>query len=51
MQVDYSIFEGLTYRGAPERVYLRGKLIVLGDQWLGEAGQGEYLHRNTSAWL
>jgi dihydropyrimidinase len=51
MQVDYSVFEGLTYRGAPERVYLRGKLIVLGDQWLGEAGQGEYLQRNTSAWL
>jgi dihydropyrimidinase len=51
MQVDYNVFEGLTYRGAPERVYLRGKLIVLGEEWLGEAGQGEYLQRNTSAWL
>jgi dihydropyrimidinase len=51
MQVDYSVFEGLSYRGAPERVYLRGKLIVLGEQWLGEAGQGVYLHRATSVWL
>ncbi len=51
MQVDYSVFEGMAYRGAPERVYLRGKLIVAGDQWLGEAGQGIYLARQCAAWL
>ena len=31
----------------PEKVFLRGKLIVDGDQWLGKAGQGEYLMRKA----
>ncbi|MFQ3534875.1 MAG: dihydropyrimidinase [Aggregatilineales bacterium] len=51
MQVDYSVFEGIAHRGAPERVYLRGKLIVDGEQWLGTAGQGMYLRRQASTWL
>ncbi len=51
MQVDYSVFEGMAHRGAPERVYLRGALIVDGDQWLGKAGQGLYLPRQSSVWL
>ncbi len=51
MQVDYSIFEGVPYRGLPERVYLRGSLIVEGDQWRGRAGQGVYLERETGALL
>lgn len=51
MQVDYSVFEGMTYRGAPERVYLRGKLIVHDDQWFGTAGQGVYLQRESGVWL
>ncbi len=51
MRVDYSIFEGVPYHGAPERVYLRGNLIVEGDQWRGTAGEGLYLERGTGALL
>jgi hypothetical protein len=29
----------------PEKVFLRGKLIVDGKQWLGKAGDGQFLKR------
>jgi dihydropyrimidinase len=45
MNTDYNLYEGRTVRGVPERVYLRGRLIVDGDEWLGEAGGGRYLAR------
>jgi dihydropyrimidinase len=45
MNTDYNLYEGHTVRGVPERVYLRGRLIVDGDEWLGEAGGGCYLAR------
>ena len=43
---DYNLYEGWDLVGYPEKVFLRGKLIVDGDQWLGKTGQGEYLKRN-----
>ncbi|MEL6259965.1 MAG: dihydropyrimidinase [Cyanobacteria bacterium J06626_6] len=46
--VDYSLFEGRSIRGKVEKVFLRGKLIVDGEQWLGRAGMGEYLPRKAS---
>ena len=46
-RTDYNLYEGWDLVGYPEKVFLRGKLIVDGDQWLGKAGQGEYLMRNT----
>jgi hypothetical protein len=30
----------------PEKVFLRGKLIVDGDEWKGKSGQGQFLKRN-----
>jgi dihydropyrimidinase len=45
-RTDYSLYEGWTLTGYPEKVFLRGSLIVDGEQWLGKAGQGEYLHRD-----
>ena len=44
-RTDYNIFENWELVGYPEKVFLRGRLIVDGEQWLGRAGMGNYLHR------
>ncbi|NJL95157.1 MAG: amidohydrolase family protein [Anaerolineae bacterium] len=49
MRTDYNLYEGLRVRGAPTQVYQRGKLLVDGARWLGQAGQGRYLHRGSGA--
>ena len=46
--VDYSLFEGRQVTGKVKKVFLRGKVIVDGDTWLGRAGSGEYLKRSAS---
>ncbi|MEP6894916.1 MAG: amidohydrolase family protein, partial [Chloroflexota bacterium] len=46
-RTDYNLYEGWELTGYPEKVFLRGKLIVDGEQWLGKAGQGQFLKRNT----
>lgn len=48
-RTDYNLFEGWELVGYPEKVYLRGALIVDGERWLGRAGQGKYLHRQPNA--
>ena len=45
-RTDYNLFEGWELIGLPEKVFLRGKLIVDGAQWLGRAGDGQYLKRD-----
>ncbi|HEY9877655.1 MAG TPA: dihydropyrimidinase [Leptolyngbyaceae cyanobacterium] len=47
-RVDYSLFEGRQVTGKVEKVFLRGQLIVDGDQWLGRSGMGQYLKRSAS---
>ena len=44
-RTDYNLFEGWELVGYPEKVFLRGKLIVNGDEWLGERGGGEFIKR------
>lgn len=44
-RTDYNLFEGWEIKGYPEKVFLRGELIVDGDQWLGKAGMGKFLER------
>ena len=46
--VDYSLFEGRSIQGKVEKVFLRGELIVDGDQWLGRSGMGQFLPRSAS---
>ena len=46
--VDYSMFEGREVQGKVEKVFLRGELIVDGDEWRGRAGMGRYLKRSAS---
>jgi dihydropyrimidinase len=46
-RTDYNLFEGWELHGFPEKVFLRGHLIVDGDRWLGSAGMGKFLHRQS----
>ena len=48
-RTDYNLFEGWELVGFPRKVFLRGRLIVDGDQWLGKAGMGQYLERQPGA--
>ena len=44
-RTDYNLFENWELVGYPEKVFLRGNLIVDGEQWLGKPGAGKYLQR------
>ena len=46
-RTDYNLFEGWEVVGMPEKVFLRGKLIVDGNAWRGAAGQGQFLKRGV----
>ena len=46
-RTDYNLFEDWELVGYPEKVFLRGSLIVDGDRWLGRAGMGCYLDRDS----
>jgi dihydropyrimidinase len=48
MNTDYNVYEGLEVVGRPEKVFLRGCLIVDGDHWLGERGCGRFVHRQPA---
>lgn len=49
MHTDYNLFEGMTVKGVPVKVYLRGSKIVDGEQWLGKNGNGKFVHRQPHA--
>ncbi len=44
-RTDYNLFEGWKLKGIIEKIFLRGQLIVDGQEWLGNRGMGKYLHR------
>jgi dihydropyrimidinase len=48
-RTDYNLYENWELIGFPEKVFLRGQMIVDGDQWYGRSGMGNYLHRRPSA--
>ena len=48
-RTDYNLYEGWELVGYPEKVFLRGQLIVDGEKWLGHSGMGEFLHRQPDA--
>lgn len=50
-RTDYNLFEGWKLKGFPEKVFLRGNLIVDGDRWLGKAGMGRYLERGEGQFI
>lgn len=48
-RTDYNLYEGWELVGFPEKVYLRGRLIVDGQKWLGGPGRGRFLKRMPGA--
>ncbi len=44
-RTDYNLYEGWELTGCPEKVFLRGKLIVDGGEWKGKRGGGQFLQR------
>lgn len=46
--VDYNLYEGMTVRGVPETVLVRGQVVVAGNQFLAQPGAGRFLHRAPS---
>ena len=48
-RTDYNLYQGWELKGYPEKVFLRGKLIVDGEKWLGKPGQGQFLARKPFA--
>jgi dihydropyrimidinase len=50
-RTDYNLYENWELVGFPEKVFLRGAMIVDGEHWLGKAGMGKYLFRNPGTIL
>jgi dihydropyrimidinase len=50
-RTDYNLYEGWELVGYPEKVFLRGQLIVDGEQWLGKRGGGQFLKRGEGVVL
>jgi len=48
-RTDHNLFENWELTGFPEKVFLRGSLIVEADQWLGRSGMGEFIKRKAGA--
>lgn len=48
-RLDYNLYEGWEVTGYPEKVFLRGSLLVDGETWLGERGGGQFLRRGAHA--
>jgi dihydropyrimidinase len=45
-RTDYNLFEGWELTGYPDKVFLRGHLIVDQERWLGHAGMGRFIKRS-----
>jgi len=48
-RTDYNLYEGWKLQGFPEKVFLRGNLIVDGERWFGKPGMGKFLKRKPFA--
>jgi dihydropyrimidinase len=51
MNVDYSCYEGRTVTGKAETVLSRGRVVVDKGEYLGSAGHGRFLRRDTCQYL
>ncbi len=47
MRVDYSMFEGIRTIGAPKVVLSRGRVVIENNLFVGRAGAGQFLRRQT----
>lgn len=46
-RTDYNLYEGWELTGFPEKVFLRGQLIVDKKAWYGKPGMGRFIKRQT----
>jgi dihydropyrimidinase len=46
MRMDYNLFEGMTVRGVPTAVWVRGRQVIDGDRFTGAPGSGQFLRRD-----
>jgi dihydropyrimidinase len=44
-RTDYNLYEGWELVGYPDKVFLRGNLLVDGERWLGTPGVGRFIRR------
>jgi len=44
-RTDHNLYEGMRIKGFPEKVFLRGRMLVDGDVWKGTKGSGKFLKR------
>ncbi|MEX2133631.1 MAG: dihydropyrimidinase, partial [Acidimicrobiia bacterium] len=51
MNVDYSAYEGYELTGKVDTILSRGKTIIAHDEYLGNAGHGQYLRRGANQYL
>jgi dihydropyrimidinase len=49
MRVDYSMFEGIKVKGMPKTVLSRGRAVIENGKFVGKAGSGEFVRRQTYA--
>ncbi len=47
MNTDYNCYENMTVRGWADKVLLRGRVLVDGDQFLAQPGSGRFLRRQS----
>jgi dihydropyrimidinase len=48
MNVDYSLYEGMTVDGGADTVIARGDIIVRNGIWSGKPGRGRFIRRSSS---
>ena len=44
-RTDYNLYEKWELVGYPEKVFLRGNMLVDGERWFGRAGKGQFIYR------
>ena len=47
--VDYTPYEGMSFRGGPASVYVRGNLVYREGEVVGEQGSGQFVERSFKA--
>lgn len=50
-RTDYNLYEGWQLEGFPEKVFLRGEMIVDKRQWYGRPGNGRYIKRSSPTFI
>jgi dihydropyrimidinase len=50
-RTDYNLYDGWELTGYPEKVFLRGNMIVDGDEWKGKRGMGQFLKREEGEFI